>query len=478
MATRSSCLETIPNPPNCAPYQRSLVKRVVDEMFPLTFVGVLALALTTVDAVFLAQKFGDDVVVAIFGPIIYLTLTFGCLINGITLGVKIQIARLFAERADALRLRDVVATSFGVVVLCAAFLIAAWFANANWLTANMFPPESRPCAGAYLNAYFLTCFVPLAVYECAAKIFLAVKRPRLPVACAALAFALNVALDWLFVFPLDMGLAGSAYATALATCAAIALELTFLRPLLSVDSPASNAQTSDARRRRPRFDGETARFLQRKGSVLALDNFLFYLATLYIYWELNRFYASLGAAAVSAVAGISAANRLEAWVHNLQGAGQETTSTAVAHYSVSAPNRVRRAIACCAFLTVALSATLALTLYACRDWALELLAIQKGTTAYETAIVRLNYMTSTYWLCGVAGVLAHARRATGKVNFVFVVAIFSALTRIAWIYVVANYLENRELHHYLLAYPASWLAAIVLLFFGGKFFRNSTDVDG
>lgn len=218
--------------------------------------------------------------------------------------------------------------------------------------------------------------------------------------------------------------------------------------------------------------------MRNKGGVLALDNFLFYLASLYICWELNRFYASLGAAAVSAVAGISAAIRLEAWVYDLQSAGRETTSTAVAHYSVSAPERVRRAVACCALLTVALSATLAPTLYACRDWALELFAIEKGTTAYETAIVRLNYITSTYWLCGVAGVLAHARRASGKVNFVFGVAIFSTLTRIAWIYVVANCLETSELHHYLLACPASWLAAIVPLFFGGKFFRNSSDANG
>lgn len=454
-----SQLSSVQRLPSSNADDRSLVKRVVAEMFPLMLVGALSLALTTVDAVLLAQKYGDNVV-ATFGPITYLVLTFGCLINGATLAAKIQIAKLFAGRTNDARFLSAVATSFIFVALCAVFLVVAWFAGANRLIDNMFPPESRAYAAVYLNAYFLTCFVPLAVYECAAKIFLAIKRPLLPVVCSTLACSLNIALDWLFLFPFNLGVDGSAYATALATCAAIALEFAFLRSALKT----TPAQAPDDRRRRPRFDNETARFLRKKGGVLALDNLLFYLASLYIYWELNQFYAS-DAFTIGALAGISAANHLESWVYTLQCAGQETTSTAVAHYSVSSPKRVWRATVYCALLTVALSATLALTLYATRDWALEFFAIPKDAPAYETALVRLNYITSTYWLCGIAGVLAHARRALGNVNLVFGVAIFSALTRIAWTFFIVNYLENRELQHYLLAYPLSWLVAIVLLLF-------------
>lgn len=477
-------------PPRRAFVDRSLVRRVVGEMAPLTLVNVLALALTTIDSVFLAQKYGHNVD-AMFGPTTYIALTFGCLISGATLAVKIRIARLFAAPKDAANLRSAVATSFCVVAVSAAALIALWFAVSNLLISNALPPESRPYANAYLNAYFLACFVPSALYECAAKTLLALKRPRVPLLCAALAGALNVALTWLFLFPLDKGVAYSAYATALATGAAAALAFAFLRSTLASVSPSSKKRerTPDTRpssrrltlqsrlprSRRlpfpfPRFDGATARFLLQQGGFLALDNLLFNLATLCLYRELNQFCATSYSDSdfALAAAGISVANRLEAWVHNLQNAGSETTSTAVAHYSVSAPERVRQAVAYCALLTVALSATLALTLYVGRDWALEFYKIKKGTLAYDAAILRLSYMTSTYWLCGVAGVLAHARRATGRSKFVFGVAIVSALSRLAWIYLVSNYWENQELHHYLSAYPVSWLVGIVLLLLGGR----------
>jgi len=125
-----------------------------------------------------------------------------------------------------------------------------------------------------------------------------------------------------------------------------------------------------------------------------------------------------------------------------------------------------------------LSATLALSLYIGRDWALELYEIEKGTRAYETACARLNFMTSTYWLCGVAGVLAHARHATGRARFVFFVSLCSALTRIAWIYVVARFMENCQLELYLAAYPVSWLVGLALLLFGGKVVDGTLEING
>lgn len=159
---------------------------------------------------------------------------------GFSVGISSAVSRLFgARRYDELR-RVVFTAAWlsGLIGIC--FTALGETLGETWLTWLGCPAETAEDASAYLFISLLG-LAPQLVYNTANAILRALGSVKKPLYDLALASALNLALDLIFVAGLDLGLMGAALATLAAAWAlgfASLWRLTCLDPRFALSTSA------------------------------------------------------------------------------------------------------------------------------------------------------------------------------------------------------------------------------------------------
>ncbi|HWR22339.1 MAG TPA: MATE family efflux transporter [Feifaniaceae bacterium] len=213
----------------------------------------------------------------------------------ITLGFAQGFGTLFAQRfgaGDEIGLRRAVAQSVLLTAVLGAGLTAVCLPLLRpLLTLLNTPAEIAPDAHAYL-AWMLWGLPAAFFYNTASAVLRALGNSRAPLVAVILASVWNVALDLLFVGAFQMGVAGAACATVLATLFSLFYCLSKLRQI-----PLVRVQKADFT-----VNGGTARELMRLSAPLAFRNAVIGAGGLVMQYVMNG-YGTLF------VAGISAANK-------------------------------------------------------------------------------------------------------------------------------------------------------------------------
>ena len=178
-----------------------------------------------VDALVVGNLCGENALAAVTstGSLIFLIVGF---FGGVYGGVGVVIARCFGA-GDQHQLKRAVGTAVMGTLLSGVFLtLLGYFGSPILLRWMGTPDEVMGDAVAYLGIYFLGILF-VVLYNSATGIFQAIGDSKRPLYYLIISSVTNVALDILFVGPMQMGVKGAALATVLAQ--ALAAGLAFFR---------------------------------------------------------------------------------------------------------------------------------------------------------------------------------------------------------------------------------------------------------
>ena len=150
------------------------------------------------------------------------------MIVGLAMGTTVTIGRFVgAEDDDGIRRAIGNTITFFVMIAAAATLALLGFTQPIVHLLST-PPEAVPGALAYLRICFAG--IPFIVaYNILSSIFRGMGDSRSPMLFIAVACALNILLDFLFMGPMQLGAAGAALATVVAQAASVAFALVGIR---------------------------------------------------------------------------------------------------------------------------------------------------------------------------------------------------------------------------------------------------------
>lgn len=208
-------------------FERTDVPTLFKRIFFPTLLGMLGVsAVTTIDGIFVGHGVGSDGIAAVNLCIPLLMALTGVglmvgagssVISSIYLSKgKGRMAR--ASITQALLLVTVVTAAFGAVILFCPEWVALLLGTSEHLQPMVID--------------YLLWFMPSLVFELWIAVAMFALRldgaPRLAMWCSLVAAVVNVVFDWLFIFPLGMGVMGAALATSLSCLAGAAMSMGYL----------------------------------------------------------------------------------------------------------------------------------------------------------------------------------------------------------------------------------------------------------
>ena len=180
----------------------SLIGNLLHQVYSLT------------DSIVVGRILGMEALAAV-GSTMPLVLLLAAFMIGTNIGVGVLLSQAFGAH-DMQRMRRGFLNSLyvGVGISLTLALVGAPLAQPVLVLMGT-PPETLQNAVAYLRISFLSCFCPMFYYlfSCA---FRGMGDSRTDLYCLIVSVAMNVVLDILFVAVFRWGVAGSAWATALA----------------------------------------------------------------------------------------------------------------------------------------------------------------------------------------------------------------------------------------------------------------------
>lgn len=359
---------------------------------------------------------------------------------GLCMGFGIPVANAFGAR-DLPQLRRFVANSIYLCAISSAVVMTVVLAFCRQILTRMHTTaETFPYAYDYIHLIFWGIpFVML--YNMTASIIRAVGDSKSPLLFLAIAAALNVGLDLLFVLVFHMGVAGAAWATNLSQGISGLLCLLYMGKKL----PLLRFQPGELR-----FRGREAARLLANGIPMGLQYFITAIGSVMLQSAVN----TLGTAYVNAVA---AANKL----HQMLSCPFEAMGPSMATYAGQnvGAHRLRR-IRSGLRVSVGVS-TVCCVLYLATAWfltpALSVLFLDRTQT--ETiALVRqfLVIVAASSWALGLINGYRFTIQGMGYSNLAILSGVLEMLARTA----VALFLvPTLGYTGVCLGHPAAWLVA-------------------
>lgn len=203
------------------------VSSLFREIFIPTVLGMLSMsAVTTIDGIFVGHGVGSDGIAAvnICIPLLQVITGVGLMIGmgcSVVTSIRLSQGKPQAARASVTQALLTV-TLFGLLVLATILLFPR--------SLSLFLGSSTDLLPLVLD--YLIWFAPSLIFELIVSVAQFAVRldgaPRLGMWCNVVAALANAVLDWLFIFPLGMGVKGAAIATTLACFLSAAIALVYL----------------------------------------------------------------------------------------------------------------------------------------------------------------------------------------------------------------------------------------------------------
>lgn len=377
----------------------SLSRHLVRLTLPLIAGNILQQLYNTIDAFVVARYAGlaEFAAIGVAGAVMNL---FLFAIVGACIGITVLLAQLYGA-GDEKTFKDehFIAVTFGAAGSALAGAAGAWGTGAM-LSLLCTPPEIFAFTQDYLRIVLLSLPATF-LYNFYGALFRAVGRVNAALVILALAVALNLGLDIVFVAYLGMGIKGAAWATLIAQAVSALLSLLYLRtalPQLLFGRENVGLHLPLLRR--------TAHF----GFVTALQQTGLYIGKLAVQGAVN----SMGTAAISAY---TATTRIEAFVNSFGDSGASATSVVTAqNFGAQNSGRVRQGFRQSLFLLGGLGVVSSLALWASASWASGLLLGESSGAAFDSAVSYLKIVALFYLLNFTGNTFAGYFDGVGRVS--------------------------------------------------------------
>lgn len=413
-----------------------LAKKILLFAVPLMLSSMLQLMFNAADIIVVGHFAGSESLAAVGSTTSLINLITNLFV-GLSIGANVVVANAYGagrheEIKDTLHTAMMLALISGAIVLA----VGAVFAP-DFLRMMSSPADVIGLASVYLRIYFLG-MPALMVYNFGAAMLRAIGDTKRPLYYLLFAGIVNVVLNLILVIGFDLGVVGVAVATAVSQYISAGL---VLRCMIK-EKGCLHFEFSSLRLN----IGKMFRIM-KIGIPAGLQGIVFSLSNVVIQSTINSFGSIV-------MAGSAASNNIEGFVYMAMNAFHQTAITfSGQNYGAGKLKRVDKVLGFC-LLFVTLTG-LGLGLLAV-FFAEPLLGIYStDALVIEAGIIRMKYVCTLYFLCGIMDVCVGVLRGMNRAVLPMIVSIVGACgLRLLWIATVFQ--EYKTIEALYVAYPVTW----------------------
>ena len=416
---------------------------------PLMLSSLLQLLFNAADVVVVGRYAGEAALAAVGSNTSLINLLVNIFI-GFSVGTNVTVARdIGAGREDDVRKSVHTSITLSLLSGLALALLGNLLAR-QLLVWTSSPEEVIGLSTIYLRIYF--CGMPAnMLYNFGAAILRAQGDTRRPLYFLAIAGVTNVALNLVFVIPMQMSVAGVALATIISQYISAALVLLCLMRDQGVLHLDLRSLTLDKR---------VIRRICQVGLPAGFQGMVFSLSNVVIQSSINSFNST------AIVAGSSASANIEGFVYAGMNALYQTNLTFTSqNYGAGECKRVDRTALLCQVYVIIIGLVRG-NRAAYFGHTLAAIYAPGKEAVIQEAMLRLRYVCSLYFLCGIMDTMVGVLRGLGYSVVPMVVSMVGACgTRLVWVATVFQVYHTPTVLY--ISYPVSWFitAATHIIFF-------------
>lgn len=418
-----------------------LLRKILLFAFPLILSNILQLLFNAADMVVVGRFVGPQALAAV-GATGSLTNLLLNIFMGISVGVNVTVARAFGSN-NKISISESVHTSIGLALISGVILvIVGQLLSRPMLVITGAPADVIDQSTLYMRIYFAGIPI-IMLYNFGSAILRAVGDTQRPLYYLSASGVLNVVLNVIFVTQLGMGVEGVALATVLSQVLAVIL---LLRALMKTEG-AYKLELKKIRIHKRKLIQ-----IIRIGIPAGIQGMTFSISNVLIQSSINSF-GSI------AVAGSTAASNVEGFVYTTMNALYQTSlSFTSQNFGAGKLDRIKRLIVLCIICTGILGLLLGNAAYIFGNTLLGFYSTDAEVIRY--GIMKLQIISTTYFLCGIMEALAGTLRGMGCSITPMLVSICGVCgLRVLWIFTVFR--EYRTLSILYLSYPITWIVTII-----------------
>lgn len=432
-------------------------KQLLIFFFPIMLGTFFQQLYNTVDAVVVGQFVGKEALAAVGGAT-------GTLINllvgffvGLSSGATVIISQFYgayrpAETSEAVHTAMALGLAGGVVFMAIGLLVSPLA-----LTLMGTPADVFDHALSYIRIYFLGMIFNL-VYNMGAGILRAVGDSKRPLYFLIFSTLLNVALDFLFVVGLRLGVNGAAIATIL--CQAVSAGLVVFTLMRSDD-------VYRVRLREIRFSLPILRDIVRIGLPAGLQSVIYNISNLIVQTTINGF-------GTDVIAAWTANGKIDGIFWMIMGAfGTATTTFSGQNFGAQKYDRIRRCVRVCTLMALIAAALVGAVVLLFGPYIYRIFTSDDAVVAEGQRII--HALAPFYFTYVCVEVISGTVRGTGDSFRPMIITCFGVCVgRILWLLFVVPRFHTIEMLVW--SYPISWALTTVLFivyYLQGSWLRRS-----
>ncbi|MCD8221243.1 MAG: MATE family efflux transporter [Clostridiales bacterium] len=404
---------------------------------PVILSGILQLLFNAADVIVVGHFAGSESLAAVGSTTSLINLLINLFI-GLSVGANVLVAQTYGAQKYR-DLEDTVQTAMMMAVVGGFILLAVGECLSGPILTLMGTPDNvLPLSAIYMKMYFLGMPATI-VYNFGSAILRAVGDTKRPLYYLIAAGILNVSLNLFFVIGCHMGVAGVGLATSISQYVSATL---IIRCLTHTDGPY-------------RVDMKKLRIVPQKAALIAhvgipagLQGIVFSISNVLIQSSINSFGST-------AMAGSTAASNIEGFVYNaMNGVYQTTLSFSSQNYGARKYGRMTKILIYCLGLVTLIGVVLGGGAYLMGRQLLRVYS--SDLRVIEYGMLRLKYLCSVYFLCGLMDTMVGGIRGMGYSVMPMIVSLTGAcLMRVVWIFTIFQVIHTLDILY--LSYPVTWV---------------------
>lgn len=404
--------------------------------FPTLMGNLLNQVYSITDSIVVGRYLGQTALAAV-GSTMPVILLLAALMIGINVGVGIIISRYFGQKNEELMRRAFVNSLYLGLFLSAGMMVMGLTFSGTILQE----------ATAYLEISFITMICPL-MYYLFSSAFRGLGDSQTALYCLIVSVLSNIGLDMLFVAVFRWGVAGSAWATALAQ----ALSAVVAAVLLFRKYPMMRMRRQDLR-----LHGKLLRQITVLAIPIAVQSAFNNLGNLVAQSAVNLF----GEATMAAYTAASRIGTLA--LMPVETIGSSLSVYASQNHGAGKPQRIRQGVRASLQLSLVVSTVLGVFLLLCGRQMAGLF-LTEPSAEILTVVQRFLLITAVPGiLAGVMQVYQQVLRGVDRANQALMGGVMQLITKIAVVAVGAWGMRNLDVVW--LGWPASFVAGTVIPYF-------------
>ena len=414
-----------------------IFSKLVIFAIPVMLSGFLQLLFNAADVIVVGRFAGENALAAVGSTSSLVNLLVN-LFMGLSVGTNVLVARFAGAGA-----RDDVKKTVHTAILAAVYsglilvLIGLFFTKPLLILMGS-PQEVLPLSAIYLKIFFAG-MPAMMVYNFGSAILRAVGDTRRPMLYLTAAGILNVCLNLFFVIICHLSVVGVALATTLSQVLSASLVIWALMK----EEGICHLELKELHIYKEKFLQ-----LVRIGLPAGMQGMIFSISNVLIQSSINSFGAV-------AMAGNTAAASVEGFVYVSMNSMHQTAISFVSqNYGAQNFKRIRKIVCYCIGMVTVIGLVMGNGAYLISGRLLSFYSNKSEVIAY--GVVRLLYIATPYFICGIMDTLVGVIRGLGYSLMPTIVSLIGACGfRVLWIYTI--FPIHRTLPCLYVSYPISWI---------------------